>query len=74
MRKTRRPLILAAPRWIVQVVARYDIPSQGVKAGQWAAIYTAKNRRDADRDAASWEQDTGQRTRVIRGPGHPRRR
>ena len=74
MRTKRLPSIFAGQRWIVQTVARYDIPSQGVKAGQWAAIYTAKNRRDADRDAASWEQDTGQRTRVIRGPGHPRRR
>lgn len=37
----------------------------------WKEVYSAPSKAKAAKDAAKWRKDTGQETRIVKGPDHP---
>ena len=48
--------------------------TKGPKAGSWQPIYCSGSKRLAKIDAKAWKESTGQKVRVVPGPGHKTRR
>lgn len=61
--KQRRRPWWASCRWQVETFSV-------VNDNKWVAIYQAATRDAAVKDAAAWAKDTGDRVRIVRGPGH----
>lgn len=56
------------------VSQRWAVQTPHIKTGEWVDIYTAKDKKKANADAAEWRAKTGQRTRVVPGAGHKTKR